>query len=87
MRFTDLFWPCEATIISDPARQVSIHDDIAMNAIQTSLAVLMEGSSLASNLPYIAPIAGLLLQAFTMRDVRITHISPDECADECAFRK
>ncbi|KAF8269811.1 hypothetical protein EI94DRAFT_896519 [Lactarius quietus] len=39
-----------------------------MNAIQTSLAVLQEGSSLATNLPFIAPIASLLLQAFTMRD-------------------
>ena len=44
------------------------HDDIAMNAVQTSLAVLMTGSSLASKVPFIAPIAGLLLQALTMRD-------------------
>ncbi|KAH9004750.1 hypothetical protein EDB86DRAFT_1984457 [Lactarius hatsudake] len=39
-----------------------------MNAIQTSLAVLKEGSSLATKFPFIAPIAGLLLQALTMRD-------------------
>ncbi|KAF8269795.1 hypothetical protein EI94DRAFT_1724355 [Lactarius quietus] len=39
-----------------------------MNAIQTSLAVLQEGSALASKLPFIAPIAGLLLQALAMRD-------------------
>ncbi|KAF8264656.1 hypothetical protein EI94DRAFT_441388 [Lactarius quietus] len=39
-----------------------------MGAIQTSLAVLQAGSALASKLPFIAPIAGLLLQALTMRD-------------------
>ena len=48
-----------------------------MSAIQTSLAVLQQGSSLATHLPFIAPIAGLLLQALTMRDVRVTHISSD----------
>ncbi len=48
-----------------------------MSAIQTSLAVLKDGSSLAAKLPYIAPIAGLLLQALTMRDARIKHISSD----------
>ncbi|KAN0136977.1 hypothetical protein V8E53_005212 [Lactarius tabidus] len=58
----------DATIISDPASFIDTHDDMAMNAIQTSLAVLIEGSSLATKLPFIAPIAGLLLQALTMRD-------------------
>ena len=48
-----------------------------MNAIQTSLAVLMEGSCLATKLPFIAPIAGLLLQALTMRDARTLKISFD----------
>ncbi len=48
-----------------------------MSAIQTSLAVLKEGSSLATKLPYIAPIAGLLLQALTMRDARVTRLSSD----------
>jgi hypothetical protein len=48
-----------------------------MNAIQTSLAILQEGSTLASKLPFIAPIAGLLLQVLTMRDARVTHISFD----------
>ncbi|KAI0295624.1 hypothetical protein B0F90DRAFT_1141961 [Multifurca ochricompacta] len=38
------------------------------NAIQLSLQVLKEGSAFASKIPYIAPIAGLLLQALTMRD-------------------
>ncbi len=48
-----------------------------MSAIQTSLAVLKEGSALATKLPYIAPIAGLLLQALAMRDACIKHISSD----------
>ncbi|KAI9434855.1 hypothetical protein H4582DRAFT_746291 [Lactarius indigo] len=52
----------------DPTCHIDPHDDITMNAIQTSLTVLKEGSSLATNLPFIAPIAGLLLQALTMRD-------------------
>ncbi|KAI9434858.1 hypothetical protein H4582DRAFT_746360 [Lactarius indigo] len=56
------------TIVPDPARQIDTHDDITMNAIQTSLALLKEGSSLATKFPFIAPIAGLLLQALTMRD-------------------
>jgi hypothetical protein len=63
--------------ISDPAWHISMYDDIAMSAIQTSLAALKEGSALAANLPFIAPIAGLLLQALTMRDARVTHISSD----------
>jgi len=58
----------DSTVIPHPASRIDPHDDLAMNAIQTSLAVLMTGSSLASKLPFIAPIAGLLLQALTMRD-------------------
>ncbi|KAN0135413.1 hypothetical protein V8E53_006692 [Lactarius tabidus] len=58
----------DATIIPRPVSHIDSPDDIAMSAIQTSLAVLMTGSALASKLPFIAPIAGLLLQAFTMRD-------------------
>ena len=42
-----------------------------MSAIQTALAVLMEGSSFATKLPFITPIAGLILQALTMRDARV----------------
>jgi len=77
IRFADCFWPGDATT-SDPVWQIGMHDDIAMSAIQTSLAALKEGSSLAAKLPFIAPIAGLLLQALTMRDVRVTHnISSD----------
>ncbi|KAH9040451.1 hypothetical protein EDB85DRAFT_139337 [Lactarius pseudohatsudake] len=52
------------TVVSD----IGTHGDITMSAIQTSLAALKEGSALATKLPFIAPIAGLLLQALTMRD-------------------
>ncbi|KAF8271626.1 hypothetical protein EI94DRAFT_546509 [Lactarius quietus] len=65
------------TVVSDPAWNVDTHDDIAMNAIQTSLAVLQAGSSLAAKLPFIASIAGLLLQALTMRD------EVKQCKEEC----
>ncbi|KAN0124668.1 hypothetical protein V8E53_015704 [Lactarius tabidus] len=58
----------DATVLSHPASYIDPHDDIAMSAIQTSLAVLVTGSSLASKLPFIAPIADLLLQALTIRD-------------------
>ena len=52
-----------------------MHDDTATSAIQTALAVLMEGSSFAAKLPFIAPIASLILQALTMRDARFPHFS------------
>jgi len=55
-------------VVSAPALPIDTHDDISMSAIQTSLAVLQQGSALASNLPFFAPIAGLLLQALAMRD-------------------
>ncbi|KAH9040460.1 hypothetical protein EDB85DRAFT_139784 [Lactarius pseudohatsudake] len=56
------------TVVSNLAWHIDTHDDVAMNAIQISLAVLKEGSSLATKFPFIAPIAGLLLQALAMRD-------------------
>jgi len=56
------------TVVADPAWHINMHDEVAMNTIQTTLAVLKEGGSLATKLPYIAPIAGLLLQALAMRD-------------------
>ena len=67
----------DTAVVSYPASHISMHDDVAMNTIQTALAALKEGSSLAATLPFIAPIAGLLLQALTMRDVRLTHIFSD----------
>ncbi|KAI0246909.1 P-loop containing nucleoside triphosphate hydrolase protein [Lactifluus subvellereus] len=41
---------------------------LAMTSIETSLAVLKEASALAEKIPYFSPIAGILLQAITMRD-------------------
>jgi hypothetical protein len=40
-----------------------------MNAAKASLAALKDGSALATKVPYISPIAGLLLQVLTMTDV------------------
>jgi len=54
------------TVVSDLPWEIG--SDVAMSTIQTSLAVLQAGSSLAAKLPFIAPIAGLLLQVLTMRD-------------------
>ena len=77
--FLILLWSDAATSTevntSASARQIGTHDDVAISAIQTSLAALQMGSALAAKLPYIAPIAGLLLRALTMRDARLTHIS------------
>ena len=46
-------------------------DGTSINTIKTSLAALKEGSALASRIPYISPIAGLLLQALAIRDVSV----------------
>ena len=47
----------------------------AISAIETSLAALKEASALAGKIPFIAPVAGLLLQALTMRDASIPLLS------------
>jgi hypothetical protein len=44
--------------------------DVAMNVIETSLTVLQEGSALVANVPFIGPIASIILQALQMRGVR-----------------
>jgi hypothetical protein len=46
-----------------------------MGAIQASLAALKEASALAAKIPFIRPVAGLLLQALTMRDVSVSLLS------------
>ena len=46
-----------------------------MTTIQIALSVLMKGSSFATKLPFITPIAGLMLQALTMRDARVPQCS------------
>ena len=41
-----------------------------MGVIETSLAAMQTGSALVSNVPFISPVAGLILQALQMRGVR-----------------
>jgi hypothetical protein len=59
-----------SAIRNDPASSDAIGDagDMAMSAVETSLAVLKEASAFAGKIPYISPVAGLLLQALKMRD-------------------
>ena len=76
IRFSDRFWS-DGTSVFGPTWNISMRDDTAMSAIQTALAVFMEGSSFATKLPFITPIAGLILQALTMRDARVPQISYD----------
>ena len=45
-------------------------NDVAMGVIETSLAALQAGSALATNVPFISPVASLILQALKMRGVR-----------------
>jgi hypothetical protein len=42
-----------------------------MGAIVTSLAALQTGSALVAHVPFISPVAGLILQALKMRGVRL----------------
>ncbi|KAH9036412.1 hypothetical protein EDB84DRAFT_1482867 [Lactarius hengduanensis] len=79
VRLSDCFWP-DGTVVraSGLVWYIGTHGDISMGTIQTSLAALKEGSALATNVPFIAPIAGLLLQALTMRDARVTYTFPDD---------
>jgi hypothetical protein len=74
MTFDDFYWPEAITTTNASVSHIGTHDDVAMTAIQTSLAALQVGSAFAAKVPYIAPIAGLLLQVLTMRDARLTTI-------------
>jgi hypothetical protein len=53
------------------SEQIGGTSDTAMSATRTALAALKEGSALVARIPYISPIAGLLLQALAMQDVRV----------------
>ena len=55
-------------VVSVSSGQVNVLGDVAMSTIQTSLATLQVGSTFAAKIPYIAPVAGLLLQALAMRE-------------------
>ena len=46
-----------------------------MGVIETSLATLQTGSALIANVPFISPVAGLILQALKMRGVRFRFLS------------
>ncbi|KAN0135990.1 P-loop containing nucleoside triphosphate hydrolase protein, partial [Lactarius tabidus] len=50
-----------------PSESIGGASDIAMGVIETSLAALQTGSALATHVPFISPIAGLILQALKMR--------------------
>ncbi len=52
-----------------PSEPIGGIGDTAMDAITTSLAVLRDSGALASSIPYIGPVAGLLLQVLAMRSV------------------
>ncbi|KAF8268820.1 hypothetical protein EI94DRAFT_1095425 [Lactarius quietus] len=53
----------------DPVSSESIGrgGDLAMGVFETSLAVLQAGSALVTNVPFISPVASLILQALKMR--------------------
>jgi hypothetical protein len=61
----------------DPVSSGPIGDggDVAMSVIETSLAALQTGSALVTNVPFIAPIAGLIIQALQMRGVCLRSLS------------
>jgi hypothetical protein len=46
-----------------------------MGALETSLAALQIGSAIVTNVPFISPVAGLILQALQMRGVRFLFLS------------
>ncbi|KAH9075709.1 hypothetical protein EDB83DRAFT_2515408 [Lactarius deliciosus] len=57
-----------ATTTSASVKMVGERCDGAIDAVQMSLTALFEGTSLATKLPYISSIAGLLLHVLTMRE-------------------
>jgi hypothetical protein len=48
----------------------SIKADARTGAFETSLAVFREAASLASNIPYMGVVAGIIVQIIRIRDVR-----------------
>ena len=54
---------------------ISGRSDVAMSVVETSLAALQTGSALVTSVPFIAPVAGLILQALQMRGVRFRLLS------------
>ena len=58
----------------DPVPSESI-GDVTMGVIETSLAALQTGSALVTKVPFISPVAGLILHALKMRGVRFGLLS------------
>ena len=54
-----------------PSGTIGGRTDLALGVIETSLAALQTGSALATHVPFISPIAGLILQTLKMRGVRL----------------
>ena len=46
--------------------------DVAMGAMEATLAALRDASIMAGRIPFISPVASLLLQVFTMRDASVS---------------
>lgn len=75
--FVQFIYPTHLATQPNPASsgQIGGRGDTAMSAIELSLAALKEASALAGRIPFIAPVAGLLLQAITMRDASVPLLS------------
>ena len=75
-RATSLFvYEDDDDVVSVPSGQVGAPSDVAICAIQTSLAALQMGSEIATKIPSIVPVAGLLLHALKLRDASPSYIS------------
>ena len=48
----------------------SIKAEARSGALETSIAVFREAASLASNIPYMGAVAGIIVQIIRIRDVR-----------------
>ena len=65
-----------------PSESIGGAKDVTMGVIETSLATLQTGSALVANVPFISPVAGLILQALQMRGVRFRFLSLyDSCVN------
>jgi hypothetical protein len=69
-----------------PSGQIGGRMDTAMGAIEVSLAALKDASALTAKIPFISPVAGLLLQALTMRDASILLLPQSSLSYHCAHR-
>ena len=58
-----------------PSESIGGANDVTMGVIETSLAALQTGSALVANVPFISPVAGLILQALKMRSARLGLLS------------